>query len=145
MLRESSRLEGKNVDLKVITAGSEVNGGVDAELELVAFAEAALGDDVKVISTARSRLEAVVGKEAVVDAAAVIGNLQRMVIIADGTGIPLDTPLAMVTVGIRSQLGLNSYGSADNTPTVGLIKRWIGAVLSRFLPLLFRSMARRAD
>jgi hypothetical protein len=47
------------------------------------------------------------GVEALVDAAAVIGNFERMTRIADGTGIPLGDTLAAVTVDIRRDLGLD--------------------------------------
>ncbi len=50
------------------------------------------------------------GVEALVDAAAVIGNFERMTRIADGTGIPLGDTLAAVTVDIREDLGLDRLG-----------------------------------
>ncbi|MBT3833405.1 MAG: hypothetical protein HOB98_12820 [Gammaproteobacteria bacterium] len=46
----------------------------------------------------------------------VIANCQRMVRIADGTGVPLDTPMAMITHGLRENLYHNDYGSTDNMP-----------------------------
>ena len=141
MLRESSKLEGNQADLNIITSGLKVEGGVPVETELVNFAEAALGDDTNAISTARSQLETKLGREAMTDAAAVIANFQRMVVIADGTGIPLDPPMAMVTAGLRDELGINAYSSAEYTPNVGPFKRALGSVLGRFLPLLFRRMA----
>ena len=68
-----------------------------------------------------------------------------MVIFADGTGIPLDAPMAMVTAGIRDKLGINNFASAENTPAVNFPKRISGAILGNFLPLLFRRMAKSAD
>ncbi len=145
MLRESSRIDGNKIDLHVITSGTETTGGVPAEKELIAFAEAALGDDGEAISSARESVKDACGEEAMVDAAGVIANFQRMVRIADGTGIPLDAPMAMVTVGMRENLGLNSFGSADNTPDVSFPKRILGALLGNFLPFMFRGMAKSAD
>ena len=48
-----------------------------------------------------------------VDAAGVIANFQRMVRIADGTGIPLtDNRLVALTVDLRDELGINDYPTA---------------------------------
>ena len=49
---------------------------------------------------------------ALVDAAAVVGNFERMVRIADGTGIPLDKPVAMVSADMREELGLDAKSVA---------------------------------
>jgi hypothetical protein len=111
LLRESSKLTGSEVDLNVITSGLEVESGVPAEAELVNFAEAALAQDNDAISTARSDLAREIGTQGMIDAAAVIANFQRMVRIADGTGIPLDAPMAMVTKEMREALGINEFGS----------------------------------
>jgi len=145
MLRESSRLEGAKVDLKIITSGSDVDGGIPEEKALVDFAEAAIGQDTLVISTARSYLEQKIGPDAMIDAAAVIANFQRMVIIADGTGIALDAPVAMVTAGLRDDLGINEFSSASYTPTVGFFKRILGSVLGLFLPIMLRRMSKPGD
>ncbi len=107
LLRESGKFTGSEVDLNVITSGLEVKSGVLAEAELVSFAEAALARDTDAISAARSELEREIGTQAMIDAAAVIANFQRMVRIADGTGIPLDAPMAMVTEELREALGIN--------------------------------------
>jgi len=142
MLRESSKLEGNQARLEVITAGAEIDSGVPADSELSRFAEAALGDDADEIRQARLGVQQIIGTQAMIDAAGVIANFQRMVRIADGTGIPLDEPLAMVTAGLRDELGLNSFGSADLTPQVGFLKRMMGSILSRVLPILFRGMSK---
>ena len=133
------------MDLQVITAGAEKTGGIPAEKELIAFADAVLGHDTAAIASARSQLRQVCGIEGLVDAAAVVANFQRMVIIADGTGIALDKPLAMVTAGLRDKLGINSFGSAANTPAVNFAQRMLGSMLGKFLPLLFRRMAKATD
>lgn len=76
-----------------------------------------------------------------VDAAGVIANFQRMVRIADGTGIPLDEPVAMLTTDIREELGLNHYGSADRTPLPNTFKRVLLAWFSRCLCSLSGALA----
>ena len=75
---------------------------------------------------------------ALVDAAAVIGNFQRMVRIADGTGIPLDKPVAMISADVRDELKLNEFGSADLTPAPGPIGRFLGRHLR---PLLIKGVS----
>ncbi len=143
MLRESSRLEGRPVDLQVITAGDKVEGGVPAERELVAFAESAIGYDADATRQARDQLVATIGEQGMVDAACIIANFQRMVRIADATGIPLDKPVAMITAGIREELGINSYGAAGNTAPVQGFSRLLGKFLNRIVPLIFRRMAKK--
>ena len=65
-----------------------------------------------------------------------------MVRIADGTGIPLDGPMTMLTAGIREDLGINAYGSAVNTPEVGWPKKLRGRMVQPFLPRLLKRMTR---
>lgn len=142
MLRESSKLEGNKVDLRVINAQADIEGGVPAERALINFAEAAFNYDEQAIAASRKLLANEIGEEAMIDSAAVISNFQRMVRIADGTGIPLDTPVAMVTVGIREELGINEFGSAGNTPALGLFKRLLGAIIGPFLGFLLPKMSK---
>ena len=71
-----------------MTAGGEA-AGVRGSAELTAFAEATVAGDPGAIASARAAVRTALGDEATVDAAAVIGNFQRMVRIADGCGIPL--------------------------------------------------------
>ncbi len=56
------------------------------------------------------------GNDVVVDAAAVAGNFQRMVRIADATGIPVDEPMQALSRGIQEDLDLRRFHSAQNTP-----------------------------
>jgi hypothetical protein len=113
---------------------------------LIRFAEASVGDsfDDKADDTRVARQAVIdeLGENAMVDAAGVIANFQRMVRIADGTGIPLDTPVAMMTSSIREDLGINEYGSASNTPALSLPQRLLGRVLQPALPLVVKLMTR---
>jgi len=143
MLRESSRLEGSQVNLTVVMSGETLQNGVPAENELVSFAEAAIGFDNEAIRESRTNLVAAIGEQGMIDAACIIANFQRMVRIADGTGIPLDTPVALVTAGLREDLGINNFGSADNTPPVVGLKRLFGDLMSKLLPFIFRRMAKK--
>jgi hypothetical protein len=143
MLRVSSELEGEKVDLQSVTKGSDVQSGVPFQDELLAFAEVALGDDDEAITEAREAVRTKMGDEAVVDAASVIANFQRMVRIADGAGIPLDTPVAVATSMIRSELGLNSYSSSDNTPELTFAQRILGRLLNPFLATVLKQVTKR--
>ena len=145
MLRESSKIEGNDVDLQVIISGSEGQEKLPAERELVAFAEAALGDDQTAIADARSQLTERIGTDGMIDSACVIANFQRMVCIADGTGIPLDTPVAIITAGIRDELGINNFSTAENTPEIGFLKRILGIIITPLLPFIFRGIAKQSQ
>ncbi len=52
-----------------------------------------------------------------VDAAAVAANFQRMVRIADSMGIPLDEEDIEPCAGVRQELDLGRFASAENTPS----------------------------
>jgi len=129
MLRASVEAGGGSADLRALTgvvdsAESRVPNG-DA---LIAFAEAVVGGSDAEIVCARSELVEQLGPEAFVDACGVIGNFERMVRIADSTGIPLDAPVAAMTADIRDELGIDDFGSARNTPELGLAGRVLGRV-----------------
>lgn len=157
MLRESSKLEGIEVDLQVVTNGQGEGEGegegerdregeaIKGEQALLAFAESALYFDHDATRIARDKLCAVLGEAAMIDSACIIANFQRMVRISDGTGIPLDTPVAMITADLREELGINQFGSAGNTPKVTGIKKVLGRLLNKMLPFLFRQMANKSE
>ena len=69
--------------------------------ELVAFAEA-------IVTGAQSRaaVAETLGPEAMVDAAGVASNFERMVRIADSTGIELGDLLEQASADVRDALGL---------------------------------------
>jgi hypothetical protein len=63
-----------------------------------------------------------------------------MVRIADGTGIPLDPPMAMITADMRADLGINNYSSAEYTPEVSAFMRLLGRIMGKMIPFIFRRM-----
>lgn len=111
MLRGSSRSAGEDVNLQTIVAGSAVTSGVPGGEALVRFTDAVLTDPAD-LPAARQALQATLGEAALVDAAGVIGNFQRMVRIADSTGIPVDGLMAERSEALRAELGLNELPSA---------------------------------
>lgn len=120
---------------------NEIPVGVEAGTELRAFADAVLSAEPDDIKEARSRLIEKLGEPATVDAAAVVGNFQRMVRIADSTGIPLDEPVLMVSQSIRKDLGINTFNAAVNSPPLPFFKRILGRILAPVAPVLIRKMA----
>jgi len=144
LLRASGQSSHEAVDLRAITDPEvAAKSGVAHAAELVAFADAVVGDDDTVLSDARERVRQALGPEGLVDAAAVAANFQRMVRIADSTGIPLDTPVNAMSGDIREDLDLASFGSSRNTPEAGPVQRLLGRLIRPLAPHLMRFMARR--
>ncbi len=141
MLRASSKVNGEDVDLGVVTAGDATTSGVPGETQLLALVEATLQSGAAdELASARNKLAGKLGDAALVDAAAVIGNFERMTRIADGTGIPLDDMMAALTADIREELDLNSFSSAGYTPRVNPLK----VALVRLLqPLMLRRIRKQ--
>ena len=145
----SGELAGARYDLHAVTAGDAAAPvGVPHERELVALAEAVVRGGEAELAEARRQALAALGPEGFVAAAAVASNFERMVRIADATGIPLDAPLAAISAGMRAELGIDAYGSAANTPRVSTARRLLGraaAPLARYaLPALARLSRRFA-
>ena len=115
-----------------------MSSGVPGGEALTAFAEAAVTGDEAAGGAARERVRSELGEAAMVDAAAVIGNFERMVRIADGTGIPLDRPVAMISAEMRDELGLDAFASASHTAPVRGLQRLVGRALFRVFPLVLR-------
>jgi hypothetical protein len=112
MLRASIEHEGGAVDLSGIAVGAEAgDAGIAHGERLTAFVDAAVKGDAAALASARDALRAAAGSAALVDAAAVIGNFERMVRIADGTGIPLDGMVTALSGDVRRELGLDDYAS----------------------------------
>jgi hypothetical protein len=142
----SGELSGETLDVRAVTgnAGSDI-GVLHGDL-LVAFAEACVGGDDSEIARTRVALTDAAGAEALVEAAATIGNFERMVRIADGTGIPLDSSVRALSYGLEEELDLVRFGSASNTPErstgARLVQTAIGAVLHGGLRLAGRIRSR---
>jgi hypothetical protein len=111
MLRGSSQVGGTEADLLAIVRGADVDSQVPHGTELLQFVDAVLGKGADP-EQARNALAACAGLEAVADAAGVIGNFMRMVRIADGTGIPIDSYFDEPGREIRDRLGIDSFSSA---------------------------------
>ena len=123
MLRESVELTGGSIDFDGLTDPSctELRGVPDSR-ELLQYTNACMGVEGTALETTRQALVDKMGSAAMVDAAGVISNFQRMVRIADATGIPSDGPMQAMSEDLRDQLGINQYVSAANTAPPSLFK-----------------------
>jgi len=83
--------------------------GVEHGSILIAFAEAMVGDDEAALIHARQAVIEVLGPAAMVDAAGVASNFERMVRIADATGIQLDARMEALSREVRDTLGLERF------------------------------------
>ncbi len=81
---------------------------------LIAFAEAVVGSDDVALAQAREAVITAMSAEALVDAAGVASNFERMVRIADSTGIPLDDRMAQLTKTVRDELQLERFAGSKN-------------------------------
>tara|TARA_B100000927_G_C16405197_1_gene444999 strand:+ start:780 stop:1133 length:354 start_codon:yes stop_codon:yes gene_type:complete len=116
MLRLSVNNDETSSDLDLITGESRVAlRDVPLSAELAAFAESiAKRDEENALSVIRESLSAASSQEVVVDAAAVAANFQRMVRIADSTGIPLDRPQRTFSEKVWDELNLDRMPRAYN-------------------------------
>ena len=129
-------MQGIEAGIEAVVEGGFADG-IEHSVALTEFAEAAVGDDVTAMSTAREELSAVMSAAAMVDAAGVASNFLRMVRIADSTGIPLDSPVNGMTEGMRQELGIDRFGSSANTAAPGALERVFGRALG---PVAMRAL-----
>jgi hypothetical protein len=83
--------------------------GVEHGTLLIAYAEAMVGEDDEALTHARYALIEVMSPAAMVDAAGVASNFERMVRIADATSIPLDERMQILSQEVRDALHLERF------------------------------------
>jgi len=138
LLRASSQAAGAGARLGAIAEGGAAESGVPCGGPLLRFAEALVRGGDEELAGARRELLAAVGPERFVEAAAVAANFERMVRIADATGIPLDPPIAALGADVGAELDLARFGSAANTPRPGRVARALAPLLRRLGPRLLK-------
>jgi hypothetical protein len=144
MLRASIEYSGSEADLQGISEGAKAgDSGIEHGERITAFVDAAVRGDPAELATARDALRDAAGSAALVDVAAVVGNFERMVRIADGTGIPLDGMVTALSGDIREDLGLESYQSRRLTRSSGAAKLF-GPALRGVAGVVLRIAGRRA-
>ena len=146
MLRASIETQGEEVDLRGLTDGKAAGeSSISGAAALVDFAEATLGGNADEIAVARDLVRSELGSEALVDAAAVIGNFERMVRIADGTGIPLDAAVNVATEEIRAELGIDAFASEERKSEVATWQRLMARAIDPLAKIGLRWQGRRAS
>jgi hypothetical protein len=130
-------LNHQEVNVQAVVQGAETRSGVAAGSELLAFAESVISHPAD-LEDRRRAVQAALGDDALVDAAGIVANFQRMVRIADGTGIPLDKPIAVLSADLRDALNLDAFASAARTPRVGKMARLLGRLLRPLMLWRFR-------
>jgi hypothetical protein len=85
------------------------SSGVEHGSLLIAFAEAMARDDDAALTPARHAVIEGISPAAMVDAAGVASNFERMVRIADATGIQLDERMATLSQEVRDTLQLERF------------------------------------
>ena len=142
MLSVSAKSLNKNVDVKAVVDDEHVaDSGIEFAKELTAFAESIARHDQPAMDSARTALLDAAGPAAVVDAAGVAANFQRMTRIADCTGIPLDPPMNIMTSSLRDKLGLNKFAAAENTKKLSAPMKMFAAIVA---PIGMRLMTKIA-
>jgi hypothetical protein len=112
LLRASGRTYDRTYDLAAVTGTAEGDGGVPEGDQLVAFAEAVLGDDEAALTRARDALMTALGPPGLVDAAGVVGLFNAIDRVADATGIPLEPEKAAASADFRAALDLDRFSVA---------------------------------
>ncbi len=131
MLRASVEAQHRQVDLRAISNGAADDAvGVTHAAQLTGFADAAVRGDAAALTAARDALRTQAGSAALVDAAGVIANFERMTRIADATGIPLDRASALASSDFRDQLALQRFASANNTRKPSIVERLVTPFLA---------------
>lgn len=146
MLSMSADLTNSDVDLQMINGDETATaGGVEFARELMKFAEAVASRDEPALAQAREALLQAAGNDVLVDAAGVAANFQRMVRIADATGIPLDERNLVLGTNIRESLDLGRFGSAGNSRAITWRDRLRAIVLRPVAKMVLRRVDRRAN
>ncbi len=105
-------MDGADIDLSAVTAnGIQAANGVPHSDVLIAFADAIVAADETALQHTRHGVLESMGPEAMVDAAGVASNFERMVRIADATGIPLDDRMARASQDVRDELELERFAA----------------------------------
>lgn len=103
-------MEGTDVDLSALTnRASTMASGVAHSDVLIAFTDAIVAADEHALQHTRHGVLEAMGPEAMVDAAGVAANFERMVRIADSTGIDLDDRMARASKDVREELELERF------------------------------------
>lgn len=115
LLSVSGEQAGLDIDLDVATDSTrDGDAGVPHGQELLSFATAA-NRRAENLPQVRAALEAAVGPEGLLEAAATVAIFNGLVRVADGTGIQLDPSMLTSTADARRELGIDEFAGAANS------------------------------
>lgn len=142
MLRESIEFTGDFIDLDGLTdlECTQIDGIPNSEA-LLRFVDAFIRNDSSRLAETRETLAKEMSPEALVDVAGVASNFQRMVRIADATGIPSDDIMVVMQEDFCEELGINDYVSATNTKPPSWFRRLVTKVI--LIPKFKRTVKER--
>jgi len=141
MLSLSAELSEATVNLQMINGDDDATEGDVAHAKvLMHFAESFARRDDAALHEARAALLAEAGPEILVDAAGVAANFQRMVRIADSTGIPLDERNVALSADVRKELDLERFPSAMNTPKANLKVKLLSLIARPMAKIIIKKM-----
>ena len=116
MLRVSALTTSTEIDLQAINGDAESAAvGIEFGVELMRFAESVATGERDAVRRRRQQLLDAAGPAVLVDAAGVAANFQRMVRIADATGIPVDDMTTELGQEVRQELDIARFPSARNS------------------------------
>ena len=107
--------EGVDLDVSAVAGGS-IDEHIAHANHLIAFTYAVMNADADAIAATRADLRSVLADDAFVDTCAIIGAFNVVTRIADATGIPLDEMMLDTSAETRTQLGINQFPGARNSP-----------------------------
>ena len=143
MLSLSADKTDSNINLQMVNGDSDAadTSQLQWAKELMDFAAAIASRDEAELLRARTVLLSEAGAEVVVDAACVAANFQRMVRIADSTGIPIDAERQPMMDAASEELDLRRFESSKNTPKLGRFRKLLGPVQRKLGPIMMRRIA----
>jgi len=118
MLRVSANKTDSKIDINMVM-GEESHNDTDIQYakELMEFAGSLASRDEEKLKIARDKLATIAGELVLVDAAGVAANFQRMVRIADSTGIPVDSNDNEISNAVRADLDLYQFDQLNPAPS----------------------------
>lgn len=144
MLSLSADANSTDIDLKMINGDASASmENLEFAQELMEFAAAIASRDEGNLLKARTTLLDAAGWEVVVEAAAVAGNFQRMVRIADATGIPIDAARLPLMNKAAEELDLRRFESSRNTPKMSFAQKLLAPIMRRLAPRVLSRMAKK--
>ncbi len=136
-------MTGGNVNLDGLADPNRVvDLGIPHSKLMIMYTDALVKRDKVAIKASRDALVEAIGAEATVDAAGVISNYTRTVRVSDGTGVPVDAPIQVMSEDLREELKINEFDSAEKTKNMPFIKRMI---MKRLVPVMFRKMVKKSS